>query len=67
MNKLKELRTKNKLTNQDMANILNISKVFYWQIENKKRVLTYQIAIKIAGIFNSKPDDIFYNEYSQKK
>lgn len=67
MNKLKELRTKNKLTNQDMANILNISKVFYWQIENKKRVLTYQMAIKIADIFNLKPDDIFYNEYSQKK
>lgn len=63
MNKLTELRIKNNLKIIDMANKLHISPTFYWQIENKKRTLTYTMAIKIANIFKLKPDQIFYNEY----
>lgn len=63
MNKLKELRKINKLTCQDIANRLNISKCFYWQIENSKRKLSYEMAVRIAKIFNKKPDDIFYEDY----
>lgn len=61
-NKLKQLRTKNKYTTQLMAEKLGISKPFYSQIENHKRRLSYEMAIKIANIFKLKPDDIFYND-----
>lgn len=62
MKKLKELRKNNNISYQDIADKLNISKTFYWQIENGKRRLTYIMAIKIAEIFKLKPDDIFYEE-----
>ncbi len=62
MKKLKDLRKKNNLTYDDMANLLNISKTFYWQLENNKRRIFYKQAIAIAKIFNLKPDDIFYEE-----
>ena len=63
MEELKNIRKKHKLSCQDMANTLNISKCFYWQIENKRRKLSYEMAFKISKIFNKKPDDLFYNQY----
>lgn len=47
---------------QRMANILKISKTYYWQLEQGKRRLTYDMAIKIANVFGLKPDDLFYDE-----
>lgn len=67
MKKLKEIRLKEKLTYEQMAKKLNISKTYYWQIENKKRKLSYNMAIKIAKIFKTKPDNIFYNDYKNKE
>ena len=49
-----------------MANLLNISKTYYWQLEHDKRRLSYEMALKIAKIFDKKPDDIFYQEYFEK-
>ena len=66
MKKLKELRKAKKLTHQMMANSLNISKPFYLQIENNKRRLSYDMAVKIADILNTKPDEIFYQEFKNK-
>lgn len=63
MEELKNIRKLNKLSCQDMAKTLNISKCFYWQIENKRRKLSYEMAYKISKIFNKKPDDLFYNQY----
>lgn len=62
MKTLKILRIKSKLSYQDMANILHISKTYYWQLENNKRRLFYSQAIEIAKIFHLKPDDIFYQD-----
>jgi len=62
LEKLRELREKNNLTYQDMADKLGICKAYYWQIENGNRNLYYDLAKKIAKIFELKPDDIFYNE-----
>ncbi|MBE6152711.1 MAG: helix-turn-helix transcriptional regulator [Firmicutes bacterium] len=61
--RLKELRTKNNFTYQMMANELNVSKTFYWQIEHGVRKLSYKMAFDIARIFGLKPDDIFYDEF----
>ena len=58
--KLREMRIKNKYTTQAMADKIGISKSFYSQIENKKKRLFYDMAIKISDIFNMKPDQIFY-------
>jgi putative transcriptional regulator len=63
---LRKLRLKSNYTHQDMANFLDISKAFYWQIENKKRTLSYKMAVKIASIFHKLPDDIFYEEFKNK-
>lgn len=66
MKKLKELRIKNNLTYQMMGDLLGISKVFYWQLENNKRRITYDMACKIAQVFKTKPDKIFYEETKTK-
>lgn len=62
MERLKEYRKKYNYSCQDMADKLQISKSFYWQIENNKRRLSYRTAIEISKVFNVKPDDIFYEE-----
>ena len=62
-NKLKLLRKEYRLTMEDMAIKLGISKPYYFQLENKQRRLFYETAIKIAAIFNCKPDEIFFDEY----
>ncbi len=65
--KLKELRTENKLTTQQMADKLSISKGYYSQLENYKRKLSYKLAYDISKIFNLKPDDIFYEDFKKRK
>lgn len=66
MDKLRELRLKYKLTNQMMADFLGISKPYYWQLEHDQKRLSYEMAIKMANIFNLKPDELFYEEYKEK-
>ena len=62
MERLKKIRKEKKYTIYDMAKMLNITPSFYSQIENKKRRLFYDTALKISTIFNMKPDDIFYTK-----
>ena len=38
-------------------------RTFYCQIENQKRRLSYDMAVRIASIFNVRPDTIFYKDY----
>ena len=66
MEKLRELRLKNKFTNQIMADTLDISKPYYWQLEHDQKRLTYDMAIKISSIFRLKPDDLFYDEFKKR-
>lgn len=61
--KLRELRNKKGYSCAKMAKMLNISKTFYWQLECRKRTLSYKMACKIAKIFKLKPDAIFYEYY----
>lgn len=65
--KLRNLRLQNGYTTRDMANKLEISKPFYSQLENQNRRLSYDMAIKIAQIFNMKPDQIFYQDYKNEE
>lgn len=63
MKALKELRIKNKISIIEMSKLVGISATYYWQIENKTRRLYYSLAVKIAKVFNKKPDDIFFDEF----
>ena len=63
MKRLKELRIINGLTVIEISKTIGISPTYYWQIENKKRRMYYELAIKIAKVFNKKPDEVFYEEY----
>lgn len=58
---LRKCRTENKMTYQEVADAIGVSKEHYWFIENGKRGLSYEMAVKIAKVFNKKPDDIFLN------
>lgn len=67
MDNLKKLRVNSNLSFKQMADELGISKTYYWQIEHGLRRLSYDLAVRIASIFNKKPDDIFYDDYIEKK
>ncbi len=67
MNTLKERRMASGYSCRQMAMKLNISKTFYWQIENDKRRMSYDMAVKIADVFKLKPDDLFYEQFKSKE
>ncbi len=60
--KLQSIREEKEISYQEMAEKLGISKCYYWQLEHKKRRLYYDLAIRIAKIFEMKPDEIFFDE-----
>ena len=60
--RLKQIRKKKGINQKEMAEKLNITISFYSQLESKKKRMYYDTAIKIADIFNMRPDDIFYTK-----
>jgi len=62
--KLKEVRKKKGFTQKQIAEKLNITVSFYSQIENMKKRLYYDTAIRIDDIFNMRPDQLFYTQNS---
>lgn len=60
--KLKRLRYTNKMTAREVAEKVGISKPFYCQLENCKRRLSYETALRIANVFGVKPDYLFYDD-----
>ena len=65
--KLRELRNENGYTCKYMAKELNITAAYYCQIETGSRNLSYNMACKIARVFNMKPDEIFYQDHMKKR
>jgi len=57
--KLKLIRLNKKMTYKQVADEVGITKEYYWQIENGKRRLSYELAVKIARVFGKTPDEIF--------
>lgn len=56
---LKVQREKKHISYQNMADQLGVSFQYYWMIENGKRGLSYEMAVKIASILGTTPDNIF--------
>ncbi len=65
LTKLRELRNNKRYSTYYMAQNLGISKAYYSQIETSKRRLSYDMAIKIAQIFKTTPDKIFYDDFKK--
>lgn len=59
---LKEYRLKRNYSCETMARKLGISKTYYWQIEQGKRRITYDMALKLSDIFNTTPDTLLYED-----
>lgn len=59
MDKLKEIREKAGLTQLDMAQKLGISESYYCQLENGKRKMSLDNALKISAILRKTPNEIF--------
>lgn len=57
--KLKQIRIEKGYNIYDMAKLTGISYSHYSLLENMKRKLTYEMAIKIAAVFDKKPDELF--------
>ncbi len=67
MEKLKLFRKEAGLTQAEMGKLLGISESGYCLIENRKRRLTFEMAVKIATILKKNPNDIFMPENFAKR
>ena len=60
--KLQNLRKENNMSYETVAKSVGICKAYYWQIENGNRRLYYDLALRIARVFDKRPDDIFFEK-----
>lgn len=65
MSRLRELRIASGYTGVEIAKRVGISKSYYFQIEYGQKRLYYDLAIRIAKIFNKKPDAVFYDDLNK--
>lgn len=61
LDKLKQLRLEKNLTLKNVADKVGITLEYYWMLENGKRNMSYEMACKIAAVFERTPDEIFLN------
>lgn len=66
MSVLKNLRLKNNLTQQELANLVGCTPKYIGFLENEERTPSLNIAIKISKLFNLPIEDIFLNKKCTK-
>ena len=59
LNKLNEFRKKFKLTQEDLANKLGVTRQTIISIEQGKYIASLPLALKIAKIFNVSVEEVF--------
>lgn len=64
LKELRRLRTEKKVLQRQIAEKVGISKQLYSKIERGERRLTYDMAVKIAGVLGTTPDKIFLKDVS---
>jgi putative transcriptional regulator len=65
-NLLKKLRVKNGFTQESIANLLNINRTTYTNIELGNKNPSLKLALEIKSILKYEKDDIFLNCKCQK-
>ncbi|MED3468670.1 helix-turn-helix transcriptional regulator [Bacillus thuringiensis] len=60
LHKLKEKRKEKRMTCQEIADKVGITKMHYWYIENNKRNLKLTLAKKIAIALEEDPKELFF-------
>ncbi|MCH5172333.1 MAG: helix-turn-helix transcriptional regulator [Erysipelotrichales bacterium] len=63
--KFRELRKKKGVNLDAVAKELNVSKAYVSMVETGKRSLDYQMAINMAKIFDSTPDELFLDDMNK--
>jgi putative transcriptional regulator len=64
LNKIKDVRLAKEMTQQDLADILGVSRQTIFSIETGKYVPSTILALKISCLFKKKVEDIFTLEKS---
>lgn len=62
--RLRKIRVKNKMTLRELGVRLGKSKQYMSELERGNIRLTYDMALKIAQVFDATPDDLFLLEES---
>ena len=57
--KIKELRTKHKLSQEELANAVGVTRQTIMSIENEKYVASLPLAYKIASYFKLSIEEVF--------
>lgn len=65
--KLQKLRMEHGYSCRQIGKMVGITGAYYCQIETGVRNLSYNLACKIAKVFNMKPDEIFYEDHIKKR
>ncbi|KFM95250.1 XRE family transcriptional regulator [Bacillus clarus] len=60
LQKLKRTRIEKGWTCEEVANRVGITKMHYWYIENNKRKLKIDLAVKIANALEEDPKELFF-------
>ena len=61
-NKLRELRARYRMTQEDLAKKVGVTRQTIIAIENGKYLPSLRLAFKLARVFDMKIDDLFYLE-----
>ncbi len=64
--RLKKLRTESHMTQENLANILNISREAYSLYETNKRQMNYETICSVSRFYNVSTDYILGNSESKK-
>lgn len=63
MNKIKEMRTKKKMTQEELSTKSGVSRTIIWALESgKQEVTTTSTLKKIAAALNASVSEIFFDE-----
>jgi len=60
--KIEQIRRDKKLTHEQIARAVGISRSFYTQIENGNRNPSLEVAIKLAQELDCKVEEIFFSK-----
>lgn len=58
-NEVQKFRKANKITQEDLAKLVNVTRQTIISIEQGKYIASLPLALKIAKVFNARVEDIF--------